>query len=138
VFTGQIGRHTPEHAKHVADANVFPTLVEIAGNPDCSQDLRNKSSKALKNILQKCVHLPALEALLSAAPADTLQHVVAQFAKVLPNDAKARKLFVTSGGLKKVQEIKASAPPSVPGLWCGVVWCGAVWCVVFSSHILVL
>lgn len=104
---GQIGRHTPEHAKHVADANVFPTLVAIAGDESASQDLRNKSSKSLKNILQKCVHLPALEALLSEAPADTLQHVVAQFAKVLPNDAKARKLFVTSGGLKKVQEIKA-------------------------------
>ena len=26
---------------------------------------------------------------------------------VLPNNAKARKLFVTTGGLKKVQEIKA-------------------------------
>jgi len=32
---------------------------------------------------------------------------VAQFAKVLPNDAKQHKLFVTSGGLKKIQEIKA-------------------------------
>lgn len=27
--------------------------------------------------------------------------------KVLPHDSKARRLFVTSGGLKKVQEIKA-------------------------------
>lgn len=27
--------------------------------------------------------------------------------KVLPNDPKARRLFVTSGGLKKVQEITA-------------------------------
>jgi len=33
--------------------------------------------------------------------------VVGQFSKVLPHDAKARRLFVTSGGLKKVQEIKA-------------------------------
>lgn len=110
---GQIGRHTPEHAKHVADANVFPTLVTISGDETLSQDLRNKASKALKNILQKCFHLPALEALLSTAPPDTLQHVVAQFAKVLPNDAKARKLFVTSGGLKKVQEIKATEGSSL-------------------------
>lgn len=27
--------------------------------------------------------------------------------QILPNDAKARRLFVTSGGLKKVQEIQA-------------------------------
>ena len=27
--------------------------------------------------------------------------------QVLPHDSKARRLFVTSGGLKKVQEIKA-------------------------------
>ena len=27
--------------------------------------------------------------------------------QVLPHDSKARRLFVTSGGLKKIQEIKA-------------------------------
>lgn len=27
--------------------------------------------------------------------------------QILPNDPKARRLFVTSGGLKKVQEIQA-------------------------------
>lgn len=27
--------------------------------------------------------------------------------QILPNDARARRLFVTSGGLKKVQEIQA-------------------------------
>lgn len=27
--------------------------------------------------------------------------------QILPNDAQARRLFVTSGGLKKVQEIQA-------------------------------
>lgn len=66
-----------------------------------------QSKKALKNILQKCTHLPALEPLLHDAPPNILKHVVGQFAKVLPHDAKARRLFVTSGGLKKVQEIKA-------------------------------
>jgi len=40
-----------------------------------------------------------------------IKHVVAQFAKILPNDAKARRQFVTSGGLKKLQEI-ASEPGS--------------------------
>ncbi|KAK3717521.1 hypothetical protein QZH41_013787, partial [Actinostola sp. cb2023] len=104
---GQIGRHTPEHAKAVAVANNLPRLLNCYLQTDSSEDLQTKSKKALKNILQKCTHLPALEPLLHDAPPNILKHVVGQFAKVLPHDAKARLLFVTSGGLKKVQEIKA-------------------------------
>lgn len=66
-----------------------------------------QSKKALTNILQKCVYLPALEPLLKDAPPNILKHVVGQFAKVLPHDTKARRLFVTSGGLEKVQLINA-------------------------------
>ena len=66
------------------------------------QQKKQQSKKALKNILQKCVYLPALEPLLHDAPPNILKHIVAQFSKVLPHDPKARKLFVTSGGLKKV------------------------------------
>ena len=65
-----------------------------------------QSKKALKNILQKCIHLPALEPLLCEAPPNILKHVVGQYSKVLPHDSKARRIFVTSGGLKKIQEIK--------------------------------
>ncbi|XP_063680584.1 sperm-associated antigen 6-like [Bolinopsis microptera] len=104
---GQAGRHTPEHAKAVAQANVLPTLLQCYLRAGSSEDLQTKAKKALKNILQKCVHLPALEPLLHDAPPNILKHVVAQFSKVLPHDPKARRLFVTSGGLKKVQEIKA-------------------------------
>lgn len=66
-----------------------------------------QSKKALKELLQKCIHLPALEPLLHDAPPNILKHVIGQFSKVLPHDSKARRLFVTSGGLKKVQEINA-------------------------------
>lgn len=103
---GQIGRHTPEHAKAVALANVLPKLLDCYLRAESSEDLQQKAKKALKNILQKCVYLPALEPLLHDAPPNILKHVVAQFSKVLPHDAKARRLFVTSGGLKKLQEIK--------------------------------
>lgn len=104
---GQIGRHTPEHAKAVAVANVLPRLLKCYIRADASEDLQTKSKRALKNILQKCVHLPALEPLLHDAPPNILKHVVGQFSKVLPHDPAARRLFVTSGGLKKVQEIKS-------------------------------
>jgi hypothetical protein len=104
---GQIGRHTPEHSKAVAQANVFPRLLACYLKNGASEDLQTKSKKALKNLLQKCVFLPALEPLLHDAPPNILKHVVGQFSKVLPHDAKARRLFVSSGGLKKIQEIKA-------------------------------
>ena len=29
---GQIGRHTPEHAKAIAMANLFPKLLEVSSN----------------------------------------------------------------------------------------------------------
>jgi len=54
-----------------------------------------------------CSHLPALEPLISEAPEEILVYVLAQFAKTLPNDNAAKKAFVLSEGLKKIQDIKA-------------------------------
>uniref|UniRef100_A0A3Q2NUC4 Sperm associated antigen 6 n=1 Tax=Fundulus heteroclitus TaxID=8078 RepID=A0A3Q2NUC4_FUNHE len=104
---GQIGHHTPEHAKAVATAGLLPKLLQLYTDASSSEDLQAKSKKALKSILQKCTYVPALEPLLYDAPSNILKHVVCQFSKVLPHDSKARRLFVTSGGLKKVQEIDA-------------------------------
>ncbi|KAM6908826.1 sperm-associated antigen 6 [Lycodopsis pacificus] len=104
---GQIGHHTPEHAKAVATANLLTKLLELYMDANSSEDLQAKSKKALKSILQKCTYLPGLEPLLYDVPSNILKHVVCQFSKVLPNDNKARRLFVTSGGLKKLQEIDA-------------------------------
>ncbi|NXP80424.1 SPAG6 protein, partial [Ramphastos sulfuratus] len=106
----QVGKHTAEHARAVALANVLPMLLAMYMDTSSSADLQLKASiakKALKGILQKCTHLPALEPLLHDAPPNIMKYVIQQFSKVLPHDSKARRLFVTSGGLKKVQEIKA-------------------------------
>ncbi|KAM6214255.1 sperm-associated antigen 6 isoform 2-T2 [Rhynchocyon petersi] len=104
---GQIGRHTPAHARAVAVSDTLPVLLSLYMSTESSEDLQVKSKKAIKSILQKCTYLPALEPFLYDAPPNILKHVVGQFSKVLPHDSKARRLFVTSGGLKKVQEIKA-------------------------------
>ncbi|KAK2508096.1 hypothetical protein MC885_018038 [Smutsia gigantea] len=101
---GQIGRHTPEH---VTVTNTLPVLLSLYMSTESSEDLQIKSKKAIKNILQKCTYLPALEPFLYDAPPNILKHVVGQFSKVLPHDSKAQQLSVTSGGLKKIQEIKA-------------------------------
>jgi 3-methyladenine DNA glycosylase AlkD len=104
---GQIGRHSPDHAKALAVQNVFTKLLAVYINEESSEDLKTKSKRALKAVIQKCTHLEALEPLLKGAPQNILKYAVHQFAKVLPNDMEARRNFVTSGGLKKVQELQA-------------------------------
>ena len=39
---GQIGRHTPEHAKAVAQANVLPRLLQLHLSQESSDDLQTK------------------------------------------------------------------------------------------------
>jgi hypothetical protein len=46
---GQIGRHTPEHAKAVALANVLPKLLEWYLKAESSEDLQQKVYLNLKN-----------------------------------------------------------------------------------------
>ncbi len=74
--------------------------------PESSKDLKDKAKKALKNIIQMCTHLPALEPLLQLAPNNILTYVCAQFAKVLPTNLEAKRTFVQSGGFQKIQEIQ--------------------------------
>ncbi|CAH8551431.1 unnamed protein product [Schistosoma mattheei] len=103
---GQIGRHSPEHAKAIAQADVLQNLLDCYLKQNASEDLKTKTKKALKLIIQKCINLEALEPLLQKAPPSILKHAVAQFSKVLPHDSRARRWFVASGGLKKIQELK--------------------------------
>ncbi|KAI8851582.1 armadillo-type protein [Chytridium lagenaria] len=69
---GQIGRHSPDHAKTLADNAVLPKLLKV----------------------------------LTATSGD--DYVVGQFAKILPHDGVARRAFVTSGALQRLQEIAVS------------------------------
>ena len=61
---------------------IYFRLLQSYISPESSEDLQMKSKKAMKNILQKTVYLPALEPLLHDAPANILKHVVAQYSKV--------------------------------------------------------
>jgi hypothetical protein len=87
--------------------NVFAKLLAVYLNDESSEDLKTKSKRALKSVIAKCVMLDSLEPMLGDAPRNILKYIVHQFAKVLPNNADARRAFVSSGGLKKVQEIQA-------------------------------
>lgn len=58
--------------------------------------------------LPYCLQLSALEPLLYIAPPQILEMILEQFAKVLPNDSTAQRMFISTGGLKKVLEIDTS------------------------------
>lgn len=104
---GQLGRHSPDHAKAIAQADVLSKLIQVYADENSSEDLKTKCKNALKGTLQKCTALNALESLLYDTPDKILQYIVQQFAKVLPNDATLRKSFVMSGGLQRVQQLAA-------------------------------
>lgn len=104
---GQLGRHSPDHAKALAQADVLRRLILVYGSNASSDDLRLKSQRALKVVIEKCTHLPALEPLLHTAPPKILKYVVHQFAKVLPTSAHAQRSFVICKGLERVLKLKA-------------------------------
>ncbi|KAJ3618002.1 hypothetical protein MTP99_006039 [Tenebrio molitor] len=79
---GQIGKHSPEHAKAVASANLFPRLVQLYTNEESGEDLKFKCKLALKLCLQKCLLTSALEPLLYDAPPNILKYVLGQYSKV--------------------------------------------------------
>merc|ERR1712142_1398881 len=89
---------------------ILSKLIDVFQDPTSSQDLKNKSQRALKAVLSKCTHLIALQPLLINYSEDDrackiLKYIVQQFAKVLPNDSHNRKAFVQSGALQKIQEL---------------------------------
>lgn len=106
---GQIGGHSAEHAKELAEKDVLSRLLAVMMLDESSEDLKGKAKKALKSLVAICTYLPALEPLLQLSPPGVLKWVVQQFAKTLPNDVQARKRFVKSGGLKKIQELRAQS-----------------------------
>ena len=111
---GQIGRHSPDHAKTLGDHAVLSKLLKVlTGNgsdgEEVNTDLKTKTKRALKSILEKTLNMDALEPLLQlSTPPNILKYVVAQFGKILPHDVTARKSFVTLGCLQRLQEISAN------------------------------
>jgi hypothetical protein len=102
---GQIGRHSPDHARAMAEADVLRHLLACMVHEKSSEDLQTKAKRALKAILAKCTHLQALQPLLRDSPAKVQKYVLRQFAQLLPHDVEARRVFVQSGGLQFLQEI---------------------------------
>lgn len=104
---GQMGKHTAAHATLVAGTNALMTILQTYITFEESNDLQQKCKGSLKQIITKCNSMEYLEPLLHVAPIEILKYVIGQLVNVLPTDAKARRTFVTSGSLKRLQEIQA-------------------------------
>jgi 3-methyladenine DNA glycosylase AlkD len=91
---GQIGRHTPDHARALAEGDVLRHLLACMVHEESSEDLKTKATRALKAILAKCTHLQALQPLLRDSPVKVQKYVLRQFAQLLPHDVEARRAFV--------------------------------------------
>uniref|UniRef100_A0A8C2V337 Sperm associated antigen 6 n=1 Tax=Chinchilla lanigera TaxID=34839 RepID=A0A8C2V337_CHILA len=102
---GQIGQHTSEHAHAVAVINTLPVLLSLYMERFVIQIKSQRCKTTIKRTVGKCTYLPAPELFLYDVSSNTLNYVLGQFSKVLI-------LFVTSSGLRKVQEIQAE-PGSV-------------------------
>ncbi len=109
---GQIGRHSPEHARAIAENGGLSALIKIyketsdVANPEEEADIKAKSKRALKCIIEKTLTFEALEPmLLVLTPLPILKSVILQFSKILPNDVAMRRQFVTSGALQRLQEV---------------------------------
>lgn len=103
---GHVGRHSPQHAKEVAEANVLSLMLYHFMTPESSDDLKDKAKKSLKKIIENCNHLQALEPLLQVAPEKILKHILNQYCKNLKSNIGDKKNFVQNGGLQKLQELK--------------------------------
>jgi 3-methyladenine DNA glycosylase AlkD len=106
---GQIGRHTPDHSRSVAEADVLRHLLACMVHPNSSDDLKTKAKRALKSVLAKCTHLQALQPLLREAPLKVQKYILKQFAQTLPHDLEARRSFVQNGGLELLQRLGEAA-----------------------------
>jgi len=72
----------------VSDTSVLSTLVSLEADSCSSEDLRTKCRRALKSIIGKLTHLPALDALVQRnLPEGVMKMVLEQVsARCIEND----------------------------------------------------
>jgi hypothetical protein len=104
---GEMGKHTPDHAKSLAESDVLPVLFNAykqSDNTPQGKDLTSKARKALKMIIEKCTYLPPLLPILctlfkelqdTSKPDEKeitlLKCILGRFANLLPSNTDQRK-----------------------------------------------
>ena len=103
---GQIGKHSPEHARALLDAETLRKLLAVFIHPSSSDDLRDKCEASFKRIVRNVVEVTKLEPLISDTPPRLLTPVVRQLSKILAKSSEGRKQFVQSGCLQRLQRVR--------------------------------
>jgi hypothetical protein len=107
---GKIGQHAPKHAERITEYKVLPTMLRYLNDPESSEDLKLKSKKSLKLIIQNCGRLEHLEPLIPEAPVKILKKILDRFELHMKTDKEQnkgfKKRFYESGGLKTLLEIQ--------------------------------
>lgn len=71
---GQIGRHSPQHAKSVSESRVLATMLEVYLDKKSTPELRAKCEKAMISIITASKHLDDMYPLLTEqTPDDVLK-----------------------------------------------------------------
>jgi hypothetical protein len=113
---GQCGKHGTEHARLLSEGDALRHILGALVHEEASEDLRDKARRALLAVLPHCTHLPAMLPLLAVAPRPVQRALLAQFAKVVPEDAIQRRQLVAGGGLKTILSLDSGGDPGVEEL----------------------
>jgi hypothetical protein len=111
--SGRLVTTAPTMPKQSLTPTCFRSSWQFICHEESSDDLTAKAKRAMKSIIEKCVHLPTLQPLLhTQTPVNIVKYVVHQFAKVLPHDVK---WFVSSDAIWLLQDIEAEPGSKLEG-----------------------
>ncbi|XP_073389972.1 uncharacterized protein [Physcomitrium patens] len=112
---GQIGKHTPVHAKEVALVGTMLHLVVCAKTKRTSEDLRKKCEFSIKSIVNRLEYTPALDSLLNGPimPEQCLKLVLIQIAKLVPTSVELQTKLLLSGSFARLQELQLGAAETI-------------------------
>jgi hypothetical protein len=107
---GQIGKHTPSHARALALSDVFRHVLALLLEDAGSEDLRDKCQRCLRAVIAQCDHVLSMQPLLETAPAPILHVTLRQIRAAVTSDGEQRKAFLASSGLKVLQTLDMRDP----------------------------
>jgi HEAT repeat protein len=103
---GHLGRHSAQHAKELADENVLSLVLYHLQSYESNDELKEHAKEAAKTIIDTLNCIEKLEPLLHIAPENIQKHILYQLSKNLRNNKEGLLHFLSSGGLKYMQELK--------------------------------
>ena len=105
---GCCARHGEDTASLLAQNGAIRVLLGcyVGAQADRHPTLRDKARTALTHVIKKCGSLDVIDFLVSpTTPGPVLKHVLSEFAERLGKDVHAKRAFVTSGGLMRLQNV---------------------------------